>query len=87
MRVGKGVSRSEPDRCYRGNNRVILDRAYGKAALLIQGNVDYGISDQLSDLIKGNAGNSLGAEIARRAFAVWWISPLRAGHAFGPPLA
>jgi hypothetical protein len=51
------------------------------------GNVDYGISDQLGDLIKGNAGNSLGAEIARRAFGVWWISPLRAGHAFGPPLA
>jgi hypothetical protein len=42
MRVGVGVSRSEPDRCYRGNNRVILDRAYGKATLLIQGNVDCG---------------------------------------------
>ncbi len=40
---------------------------YGKPALLIQGNVDYGISDQLSELFKGNAGNSLGAEIARRA--------------------
>ena len=52
MRVGAGISRSEPDRCYRGNNRVILDRAYGKAALLIQGNVDYGISDQLSELLK-----------------------------------
>jgi hypothetical protein len=51
MRVGAGISRSEPDRCYRGNNRVILDRAYGKAALLIQGNVDYGISDQLSELL------------------------------------
>jgi hypothetical protein len=51
MRVGAGISRSEPDRCYRGNNRVILDRDYGKAALLIQGNVDYGISDQLSELL------------------------------------
>jgi hypothetical protein len=36
MRVGVGVSRSELDRCYRGNNRVILDRAYGRAALLIR---------------------------------------------------
>jgi len=42
MRMGGGVSRSEPDRCYRGNNRVILDRAYGKPTLLIQGNVDCG---------------------------------------------
>src|SRR5262245_27542054 len=48
-------------------NRVILDRVCGRAALLIKANVDYSISDQLSDLSKGDAGNSLGAEIARRA--------------------
>ena len=45
----------------------ILDRAYGKAMQPIQGTVDYGISEQLAELFRGNAGNKLGAEIARRA--------------------
>ena len=31
----------------------------------IQGTVDYGISEQLAELFRGNAGNTLGAEIAR----------------------
>jgi hypothetical protein len=47
--------------------REILDRAYGKAMQPIQGTVDYGISEQLAELFRGNAGNTLGAEIARRA--------------------
>jgi hypothetical protein len=33
----------------------------------IQGTVEYGISEQLSELFKENAGNTLGQEIARRA--------------------
>jgi hypothetical protein len=47
--------------------REILDRAYGKAMQPIQGTVDYGISEQLAELFRGNEGNTLGAEIARRA--------------------
>jgi hypothetical protein len=33
----------------------------------IQGTVDYGVSEQLAELFRGNEGNTLGAEIARRA--------------------
>jgi hypothetical protein len=33
----------------------------------IQGTVDYGISEQLAELFRGNEGNTLGAEIVRRA--------------------
>ena len=33
----------------------------------IQGTVDYGISEQLAELFRSNDGNTLGAEIARRA--------------------
>ena len=44
--------------------REILDRAYGKAMQPIQGTVDYGISEHLAELFRGN---TLGAEIARRA--------------------
>ncbi len=50
-----------------GSCREILDSAYGKAMQPIQGTVDYGISEQLAELFKGNEGNTLGAEIARRA--------------------
>ena len=52
---------------YRDVRPEILDRAYGKAMQPIQGTVDYGISEQLAELFRGNAGNTLGAEIARRA--------------------
>ena len=47
--------------------REILDRVYGKAMQPIQGTVDYGISEQLAELFRGNEGNTLGAAIARRA--------------------
>jgi hypothetical protein len=47
--------------------REILDRAYGKVMQPIQGTVDYGISEQLAELFRGNEGNTLGQEIARRA--------------------
>ena len=41
--------------------------AFPLAMQPIQGTVDYGISEQLAELFRGNAGNTLGAEIARRA--------------------
>jgi hypothetical protein len=47
--------------------RVGSLRAYGKAMQPIQGTVDYGISEQLAELFRSNDGNTLGAEIARRA--------------------
>lgn len=47
--------------------REILDRTYGKAMQPIEGNMTYGISQQLSEIFAANAGNTLGAEIARRA--------------------
>jgi hypothetical protein len=47
--------------------RAILDRAYGKAMQPIQGTMEYGVSEQLTDLFQENAGNTLGPEIARRA--------------------
>jgi hypothetical protein len=47
--------------------REILDHAYGKAMQPIQGTMEYGVSQQLSELFQENAGNTLGAEIARRA--------------------
>jgi hypothetical protein len=47
--------------------REILDRAYGKAMQPIQGTMEYGVSEQLTDLFQESAGNTLGAEIARRA--------------------
>jgi hypothetical protein len=50
-----------------GACREILDRAYGKAMQPIQGTVDYGISEWLAELFRGDEGNTLGAEIARRA--------------------
>jgi hypothetical protein len=42
-----------------------------------QGTVDYGISEQLAELFRGNEGNTLGAEIARRTLPAptdedWW---------------
>jgi hypothetical protein len=47
--------------------KELLDRGYGKAMQPIQGTVDYGISEQLAELLRGNEGNTLGAEIASRA--------------------
>ena len=47
-------------------NRLSFDRGFGKAAQPIEGSMTYGVSQQLSDLFKENAGNTLGAEIARR---------------------
>jgi hypothetical protein len=37
----------------------------GPTARRFQGTVDYGISEQLAELFRGNEGNTLGAEIAR----------------------
>ena len=45
----------------------MFDRGFGKAAQPIEGSMTYGVSQQLSELFKENAGNTLGAEIARRA--------------------
>jgi hypothetical protein len=39
--------------------REILDRAYGKAMQPIQGTVDYGISEQLAELFRGNEATRL----------------------------
>jgi len=47
--------------------KELLERGYGKAMQPIQGTVDYGIIQQLAELFKENAGNTLGQEIARRA--------------------
>jgi len=47
--------------------KEILDRAYGKSVQPIHGEMTYGVSQQLADLFRGNEGNTLGAEIARRA--------------------
>ena len=33
----------------------------------VEGSLTYGISEQLAELFRGNEGNTLGAEIARRA--------------------
>jgi hypothetical protein len=46
--------------------KEMFDRGFGKAAQPIKGSMTYGVSQQLSDLFKENAGNTLGAEIARR---------------------
>ena len=53
--------------------KELLDRGYGKAMQPIQGTVEYGISEQLSELFKENAGNTLGQEIARRAALLTWL--------------
>jgi hypothetical protein len=47
--------------------KELLDRGYGKAMQPIKGTVEYGISQQLSELFQETAGNTLGAEIVRRA--------------------
>ena len=47
--------------------KEMFDRGFGKATQPVEGSLTYGVSDQLADLFKGNAGNTLGAEIARRA--------------------
>ena len=38
-----------------------------KATQPVEGPLTYGISEQLAELFRGNEGNTLGAEIARRA--------------------
>jgi hypothetical protein len=45
----------------------VVPWAYGKAMQPIQGTVDHGISQQLAELFRGNEGNTLGAEVKRRA--------------------
>jgi hypothetical protein len=47
--------------------KELFDRGYGRSVQPIQGEMTYGVSQQLADLFKGNDGNTLGAEIARRA--------------------
>ena len=47
--------------------KEMFDRGFGEAAQPIEGSMTYGVSQQLSDLLKENAGNTLGGEIARRA--------------------
>ena len=47
--------------------KEMFDRDFGKATQPVEGSLTYGISEQLADLFKENAGNTLGQEIARRA--------------------
>ena len=47
--------------------KEMFDRGFGKATQPIEGSMTYGVSEQLSELFRSNAGNTLGAEIARRA--------------------
>jgi hypothetical protein len=47
--------------------KEMFDRGFGKATQPVEGSLTYGISEQLAELFKGNEGNTLGAEIARRA--------------------
>ena len=47
--------------------KEMFDRGFGKATQPIEGSMTYGVSEQLSELFKANAGNTLGQEIARRA--------------------
>jgi hypothetical protein len=65
--AGQDATQGESEAARVAACREILDRAYGKAMQPIQGTVDYGISEQLAELFRGNAGNTLGAEIARCA--------------------
>ncbi len=45
----------------------MFDRGFGKTTQPVEGSLTYGISEQLAELFTGNEGNTLGAEIARRA--------------------
>ena len=47
--------------------KEMFDRGFGKATQPVEGSLTYGISEQLADLFRENAGNTLGQEIARRA--------------------
>ena len=47
--------------------KEMFDRGFGKATQPVEGSLTYGISEQLAELFRGNAANTLGAEIARRA--------------------
>jgi len=45
----------------------MFDRGFGKITQPVEGSLTYGISEQLAELFTGNEGNTLSAEIARRA--------------------
>jgi hypothetical protein len=63
--VGAGQSARSPlDMLLDGE---MFDRSFGKATQPVEGSLTYGISEQLAELFRGNEGNTLGAEIARRA--------------------
>jgi hypothetical protein len=47
--------------------KEMFDRGFGKAAQPVEGSLTYGISEQLAELFRCNEGNTLSAEIARRA--------------------
>lgn len=47
--------------------KEMFDRGFGKATQPVEGSLTYGFSAQLAELFRGNEGNMLGAEIARRA--------------------
>ena len=47
--------------------KELFDRGYGRSVQPVHGEMTYGVSQQLAELFKSNEGNTLGAEIARRA--------------------
>jgi hypothetical protein len=47
--------------------KEMFDRGFGEATQPVEGSLTFGISEQLAELFRGNEGNTLGAEIARRA--------------------
>src|SRR5262245_18650551 len=46
--------------------KELLDRGWGRPTQPIEGNVTYGVSEQLAELFRENASGTLGTEIARR---------------------
>jgi hypothetical protein len=51
----------------RGSDQELFDRGYGRSVQPLVGTLEHGVSQQLATLSAGNEGNTLGAEIARRA--------------------
>jgi hypothetical protein len=47
--------------------KEMFDRGFGRATQPIEGSMTYGVSEQLAELFKENAGGTLGSEIACRA--------------------
>jgi hypothetical protein len=47
--------------------KELFDRGYGRSVQPLVGTLEHGVSQQLATLSAGNEGNTLGAEIARRA--------------------